>query len=49
LGDILTYDRLRVLTTELRRLAQENRPMWVRPAGGRILDGRRLQMLLRWV
>jgi DNA polymerase-3 subunit epsilon len=49
LGDILTYDRLRVLTTELRRLAQEGRPVWVRPAGGRILDGRRLQLLLRWV
>jgi DNA polymerase III subunit epsilon len=47
--DIVTYDRLRVLTTELRRVANEDRRVCLRLAAGPILDAGRLRMLLRWV
>ncbi|MCB9735202.1 MAG: hypothetical protein H6745_21670 [Deltaproteobacteria bacterium] len=48
-GDAATYDRLRVLTTELRRLAEDGRPVALRLGPGRPLDGRALLARLRWL
>lgn len=47
--DVATYDRLRVVTTELRRLAAEQRPAWLSLGIGRPLHGPRLSKLLKWV
>ena len=47
--DVTTYERLRVVTTELRRLVGEDRhiELWLSPTG--ILTGRQLARLLPWV
>lgn len=47
--DIATFDRLRVLTTELRRIATAGGEVTVRLGPRRILAGDRLRKLLRWV
>ncbi|MBN1291697.1 MAG: GIY-YIG nuclease family protein [Candidatus Latescibacteria bacterium] len=47
--DIPTYDRMRVLTTELRRLIGENREISLCMSKNSILDKNRLEKLLRWV
>ncbi|MGD9187669.1 MAG: GIY-YIG nuclease family protein [Desulfobacteraceae bacterium] len=44
-----TYDRLRVLTTELRRLLLEKRPVCVRLSRGVCLREKQLQRLMRWI
>jgi hypothetical protein len=44
-----TYDRLRVLTTELRRLVTEDRPVEIRLRRGRPLRQTRLRRLLLWI
>lgn len=44
-----TYDRLRVLTTELRRLLSEKRPLCVRLSRRVCLHEEQLQRLLRWI
>jgi hypothetical protein len=47
--DLLTYDRLRVLTTELRRLVAEDRKieLCLRPTA--MLGNPELKRILRWV
>jgi DNA polymerase-3 subunit epsilon len=47
--DLQAYDRLRVLTTELRRLLAEKRTVAVRLNPGVILREEQLERLLRWV
>ncbi len=47
--DLPTYDRLRVLTTELRRLVAEGRPTAVHLNERVALDNRRLRMLFGWI
>lgn len=47
--DLAAYDRLRVLTTELRRLVAEHRGVRVRCGPRRVLDESGLRTLLRWV
>ena len=47
--DLITYDRLRVLTTELRRLMAENRRMKLRLGPTVILGNNQLKKALRWV
>ena len=47
--DIATYDRLRVLTTELRRIVQEGRRVRIRFAGGRSLSAEAVARMLPWV
>lgn len=47
--DIATYDRMRVLTTELRRVAQEGRDVRIRFAGGRSLSAEAVARMLPWV
>jgi DNA polymerase-3 subunit epsilon len=47
--DLATFDRLRVLTTELRGLAAEAARVEVRLGPCARLSGRRLQTVLRWV
>ncbi len=44
-----TYDRLRVLTTELRRLIGEGRRVYLLPAVGGPLDNRALARLLNLI
>ena len=46
--DITLYDRLRVLTTELKRLVSEDRPLLLR-LSNRTLDTRQLARLLKWL
>ena len=43
------YDRLRIITTEIRRLATENRHVAVQLGPGRILESDRLKRLLEWI
>ena len=47
--DLNTYDRLRVATTELRRLVSEGRPVELRLRPTTILGNLELQKALRWV
>ncbi len=47
--DLITYDRLRVLTTELRRLVSEGRDIKLRLSSGVILNRRRITKVLQWV
>jgi DNA polymerase-3 subunit epsilon len=47
--DLITYDRLRVLTTELRRLMAENRRMKLRLGPTVLLGNNELKKALRWV
>lgn len=47
--DVTTYERLRVVTTELRRLVGEERKIELRLSPGAILSGRQLAKLLPWV
>jgi DNA polymerase-3 subunit epsilon len=47
--DLASYDRLRVITTEIRRLTKERRKPIVCLGPGRILDGKQLKQLFRWI
>ena len=47
--NLTTYDRLRVLTTELRRIVFENRDIELRLRPGVILNRREITKVLRWV
>jgi DNA polymerase-3 subunit epsilon len=47
--DVMTYDRLRVVTTELRRLIAEKRPLKMRLGPKAILYRQQLEKVLRWV
>jgi DNA polymerase-3 subunit epsilon len=47
--NLITYDRLRVLTTELRRLVSEGRDIEVRLGPGVTLNRRGIAKVLRWV
>ena len=47
--DLITYDRLRVLTTELRRLVAEDRKIEIRLRPTAILGNPELKKVLRWV
>lgn len=47
--DLMTHDRLIVLTTELRRLSSEERGIAIRLGPTSILQGEKLQEALRWV
>jgi DNA polymerase-3 subunit epsilon len=47
--DLATFDRLRVLSTELRRVADGGAPVAVRFAARRVLAGERLRRALAWV
>jgi DNA polymerase-3 subunit epsilon len=47
--DVMTYERLRVLTTELRRLIAEGRKVEIRLSPKAILSNRHLAKLLPWV
>jgi hypothetical protein len=47
--DVATFDRLRVLTTELRRLATDAPSIEVRLGRHARLSRRRLETVLRWV
>lgn len=46
--DLATFDRLRVLTSELRRIVDAGGYVAVRLERGRILDGPRLRRVLAW-
>ena len=46
---LITYDRLRVLTTELRRLIAENRQVRLRLGPNATLGNEELKRALRWV
>ena len=45
---VKSYDRLRVLTTELRRLVAENAPLGLRLAPRQLIDNARLRQTLQW-
>jgi len=47
--DLMTYDRLRVLTTELRRLVAEGRDIELRLRPTAMLGNSELRKVLRWV
>ncbi len=47
--DIATYDRLRVLNTELRRISSSAEPAAIRVGEHSWLQGQRLERMLRWV
>ena len=47
--DLTTYDRLRVLTTELRRLVKEDRWVAIRTSPSVTLGEKRIARLLRWI
>ena len=47
--DIATYDRLRVLNTELRRISAKGEPVATRLGEHSLLVGPRLERVLRWV
>ena len=47
--DLKTYDRLRVVTTEMRRLISENRWVTLRPGPKSILQPEALGKALRWI
>ena len=44
-----TYDRMRVLTTEIRRLVAAGLPVELRVSRGRVLTSDRLDRVLRYV
>lgn len=44
-----TYDRLRVLTTEIRRLLSEKRPLCIRLSRRAYLHEEQLRRLMRWI
>lgn len=47
--DLVTHDRLRVLTSELRRVVQAGQDVQVRFGPGAVLHGERLQRALAWI
>ena len=47
--DLITYDRLRVLTTELRRLITEGRTVSIRLSSNIVLRSEQIRRVLRWV
>ena len=47
--DLITYDRLRVLTTELRRLVSEGRSVSIRLGPNAVLRTEQIRRVLRWV
>lgn len=47
--DIATYDRMRVLTTELRRLVKDNRLVMLRITPSAIMHSSTMARLLQWV
>ena len=47
--DIFDYDRMRVLTTEIKRLVKENRNPLIRLDATRIMDSHHLSLILPWV
>ena len=47
--DLPTFDRLRVLTTELRRVVEAGQPVEIHFGRGHPLSGDRLRQALRWV
>jgi DNA polymerase III subunit epsilon len=47
--DLTTYDRMRVLTTELRRLVCEGRTIELGFSSKRILAASDLKRALRWI
>ena len=47
--NLITYDRLRVLTTELRRLVSEGRYIELRLSPGVTLNRQEITKVLRWV
>jgi DNA polymerase-3 subunit epsilon len=47
--DLMTFDRMRVVTTEIRKLLNENRRVEVRLSPANSLDRRDLVSILRWV
>ncbi|MCG8568850.1 MAG: GIY-YIG nuclease family protein [Spirochaetes bacterium] len=47
--DIATYDRLRILTTEIRRIIGENRKVEVFFSPSKIIKGERLKIFLEWL
>ena len=47
--DLAAYDRLRVLTTEMRRILAEERTLRLRLGRNAVLDECRLRRLLKWV
>ena len=47
--DILTYDRMRIVTTEMRRLIQEGRDIRLCFHPGDILNAEQLEKILKWV
>ena len=47
--DLKTYDRLRVVTTELRRLISENRWVALRPGPNSVMPAEVLSRALRWI
>ena len=47
--DLAAYDRLRVLTTEMRRILAEERTLRLRLGRNVVLGQGRLRRLLKWV
>ncbi len=47
--DIMTFDRMRIVTTELRRLNAEGRPMAVHLGKKPVLGNRALAGIIQWV
>jgi hypothetical protein len=47
--DLAAYDRLRVLTTEMRRILAEERTLRLRLGRNVVLEQGRLRRLLKWV
>jgi DNA polymerase-3 subunit epsilon len=47
--DIFVYDRMRIITTEMRRIIRENRDIELCLHPGHILDYKQLKKMLKWV
>ena len=47
--DIATYDRMRIVTTEIRRIIQEGRDIELCFHPGNVLNKEQLEKILRWV
>jgi DNA polymerase-3 subunit epsilon len=47
--DIATYDRMRIVTTEIRRIIQENRDIELCFHPGNVLNKEQLEKILKWV
>ncbi|UCE40654.1 MAG: GIY-YIG nuclease family protein [Candidatus Aminicenantes bacterium] len=47
--DIATYDRMRIVTTEMRRIIQEGRNIELKLHPGNTLNKEQLQKILKWV